>query len=279
MNVFVKKAIFAILALFSVSQGFCSSGSDLDAPDSSPRPPRVSGINSLNFRHIMEEDRATLEMLPASTKARFSNGVEGWFENLLVRQKSNPYTALIFFSPDDQPVAIVGFGIMPHLGYGSEHKDIIDFWMRKGIIRRKENSDEASYEKEEFEQIGNFGIGMMLPLLFEGASDEAIKDAIQGATDAFAMLYMKGCLLPRGGRSPKFVMSLLKTEPAPGDDSDEYSVLKDAYQQAGFQEERREGFKGFYNDGRVLMHLDLPAEKDFEEREGSIQERSALSFN
>lgn len=220
-------------------------------PEGAPKARgQIGGEGALNYRHIEKEDRDLLQSLPSSQKSKFPQSIEKWFDNLLVRQKTNPYSALIFFK-NSELVAVVGFGIMPHLGYDPKHRDIIDFYIEKGVIRRKSGSYENSYQQNDLEEVLSYGIGMMLPLLREGITQEEANSVIQGSFKMFKSLKQEFYLLPRNNKKPKFFMGLLaKQDPF-------YDILRSAYLKAGFKQEDRPGFNGFFDDDRSLFHHDM----------------------
>lgn len=240
-----KAVVFATLFVFIPTLSYSSMEQEV---------PLIEQGNTLTFcRHIAVDDLEYVQNLPERVQARLGHSdPEKWFSNLLLRQESNPYSALIFFDKQGKPQALMGFGIMPHLGYDPKFTDIIDFFLERGVIRRKAKEGEASrsYKKEDLEQVENYGIGYMLPLIFEGVAEGVQKEIVQVATDVFISFKTQGWPLPRNACVPKFVMSLLKTD---GQDAE----IRKSYLDCGFTAVQKPGFKEFYHDDRVALYLDL----------------------
>lgn len=166
-----------------------------------------------------------------------------WAENLIVRRNGgNYYSCLIVKDTADQTVAALGLGRMPSLGYEPKFTDIIDTWMNFGVIGQK--SPENGYAKDNFERLENAGIATLLPIIPMSLTPEAQSEIIKLGAEVVQFFKDKNFVLPIEKTLPHDLITLL----SPAD------LLCEKFKEVGFTLLEKEGYAGFYDKERVILH-------------------------
>lgn len=199
---------------------------------------------TLTAQYLKEEDIDTIETLvEASYSEGLPNDPKEWARNLVKRRKAgNYFCCLIFKDENFTPIAAIGFGRMPALNYDSKFTDIIDTFIEFGVTRPKNLKD--GYVKENIERVENRGIGMLLPIIPGDMSLILKQEIVKTATDVFQAFKDKKLELPIEKTLPHDLIVLLH----PND------PLGNIFENVGYERIEKEGFFGFYDKQRVILH-------------------------
>lgn len=168
-----------------------------------------------------------------------------WASNLIDRRNSgNYYGCFIVETSEEQPLAAVGFGRMPVLNYEPKFTDIMDTYLDFGIIERVDPSRVQDYAKENFRRVSNLGLGVMLPIVPTHLPSEQKIDILKLGTDVFQFLKNEGQELPIEKTLPHDLIGLFSPQ----------DPLVESFQSIGFNVIKKEGFFGFYDKERVMVH-------------------------
>lgn len=166
-----------------------------------------------------------------------------WAGNHMTRRNGgNYYNCLMIMNKSDESVAALGYGRMPVLNYEPRFTDILDTYQEFGVIKQKDLG--GGYEKDNFERVDNFGIGFILPIIPTNLSEEVKKEIIQLGTEVFQEFKKREFLLPLEKTIPHDLIALLSPQ----------DPLVEIFQKVGFELLKKDGFFGFYDSDRVMLH-------------------------
>lgn len=236
-----------------------------------------------------EEDiQKVVNLCSLSNPEGLPSNPENWARNYITRlEKGNPYACLLFREGENTaPIAAVGLGRMTVTGYDPKFTDILDTYLEFGVIRPKQDALEAVQDKMEkleianlpaqpsqssgeqsiptiapisevsqnlqkkkidyaqLEQVNNFGIQMIVPVIPLSLSSEKKDDILRMTFDISKTFKEKGHLLPIEGHVPHDVIALLHPEDS----------LIQNFENVGFKLIKKEGFYGYYDKRRVMLH-------------------------
>lgn len=201
---------------------------------------------TLTARYIELKD---IEDITKIAKKSYSEGLPSdpskWASNLIDRRNGgNYYGCLMIETLENQPLAAIGFGRMPVLNYDPKFTDIIDTFLDFGVIERVDPINGQDYAKENFKRVDNFGLGVMLPMVPTDLLEEQKKDILKLGTDVFQFLKNQEFELPLEKTKPHDLIGLFHP-----DDS-----IVEIFKAIGFNKIAKEGFFGFYDKSRVIVH-------------------------
>lgn len=173
--------------------------------------------------------------------------VAKWAENLINRRNGgNWYSCLTIKEKEEgKIVAFLGLGRMPALNYDPKFTDIIKTWMNFKVIQQINSED--GYNKDNFKRVENAGIAFILPIIPISLSTEDKNNIITMGTDVVEFFKSKNFLLPIEKTLPHDVITLLSSKDSLGKN----------FQEAGYELIEKEGFFGFYDKERIMLHKAL----------------------
>lgn len=222
---------------------------DYTAPEMVLEGTRVSGKSGvIAFHSITSGDDVTIAEIVS--KCEFKEGFPAnpttWAQNLITRQeKGNPYSGLVLEGPEGK--GFLCFGRMPTLDYDPKFTDIIETYLGFGITRLINPEEQDKYAKSNIARVDNRGLGLILPILPESLGEESRREALKIGFSVFQFLKTKEFKLPIETTVPTHLIGLFHP-----DDS-----LVPLFESVGFQTLQKEGFSGYYDKPRVMVHREL----------------------
>ena len=211
---------------------------------------KISGRSgAIVFRSIASGDDLTIANIASQCefKEGFPANPTTWAQNLITRQeeKGNPYSGLVLESPEGK--GFLCFGRMTTLDYDPKFTDIIKTYLSFGITRLINPEEQDKYAKSNIARVDNRGLGFILPILPEGLGKENRKEALKIGLSVFQFLKDNQFILPIETTVPTDLMGLFHP-----DDS-----LVSLFESVGFEILHKEGFFGYYDKPRVMVHIQL----------------------
>lgn len=258
--------------------------------DFSIRPTLNATYKGLKATFIENEQdvQTVTNLCSLSNPEGLPSNPETWARNYITRlNKGNCYSCILIREGENTtPIAALGFGRMTVTGYDPKFTDILDTYLEFGVIRPKQKaiaeiqnkmenleianlsaqpsqssgeqsippisdlSQKVQKEKIDYsqlEQVNNFGIQMIVPVLPISLSSEKKDDILKMALDISQTFKEKGQVLPFEGHVPHDVIALLHPEDS----------LSQNFVNVGFNLLKKEGFYGYYDKPRVMLHKAL----------------------
>jgi len=237
---------FLILYAFLCTQGIAMEPT---TPEIVLEGTRILGKSgSIAFRSIASGDDATIAEIASQCefKEGFPANPTTWAQNFITRQeKGNPYSGLVLESPEGK--GFLCFGRMPTLDYDPKFTDIIETYLSFGITRLINPEEEDKYAKSNIARVDNRGLGLILPILPESLGEESRREALKIGFSVFQFLKTQGFTLPIETTVPARLIGLFHPDDA----------LVPFFESVGFQTIKKEGFSGYYDKPRVMVHREL----------------------